>query len=344
MADGGEESLAEMIERSRRFRRRAHRVAALRRWAPRVVVFGLTFAVAGWSAVSGPLRTLMRPPAAAAPVPPPGTTVPPTTAASTGPTTSSTIAIASRSYHVGDCVRWDQGASPALERQTSVVPCSDTHLIEIIGGARIPAGDLAPFPDEAQWDAYRQQLCAPMAQPYLGYPLDPAGRYGIASLQPLERAWRSGERQLWCGLGARWPDGRPASSTQVFYAFTGSVKGADQTYLFGTGTCLALTADGRFGDSVPCTQPHGSEITGTTAVTAATFPATDQAWAAAVGAACQQVTSRYVGGTLPAGVTASWLTVEESSWAAGRRVVECTAVRFGSSGHLEAASGSVRAG
>lgn len=331
-----EPSVAELIRRSRIERRRAHRIAALKRWAPKSTVIAATLAVAAWSVLAGPLHTKVM----GASLATPQTAVPQTTMS--GPTTSSTIALADAVYRPGDCVRWNQDQPSSGERLTTVVPCSSPHLIEIVGEVTVPGGDSAPFPTEAQWTAFAPQFCGPLMQPYLGYALDPAGRFGTGEIHPLTDGWSMGRRKMWCGITGRGPDGS-VWFDQKFPTFAGSVKGQDQTYLRAPGTCLAWTLDGRVGGAIACVQPHAAEITGVVTLTTAELPETDEAWRAAAAAACEQSALQFAGGRLPSGVTGSWLTFEASSWAAGRRVVECTAMTLDATGHMTPESGSVRA-
>lgn len=335
-----EPSVAEMIRRSRIERRRAHRIAALKRWAPKSTVLAATLAVAAWSVVAGPLHTKVMGASVATPQSTPPTT--PLQTTSSAPTTSTTIGLVDAVYRHGDCVRWNQDQSSAGERLTTVVPCSSPHLIEIVGEVTVPAGNTAPFPSGPEWTTLGLQLCGPLMAPYLGYALDPAGRFGTGEIRPSPDGWSMGRRQMWCGITGRTPDGT-VWSDQRFPPFAGSAKGQDQTFLHAVGTCLAWTLDGRMGDTVACPQPHAVEITGVAPLTTADLPQTAQAWSAAVGAACEQTTLQFAGGRLPSGVTSGWLSFEAASWAAGRRVVECTAARFDATGRITPETGSVRA-
>jgi hypothetical protein len=330
-----EPSVEEIIRQSRRARRRAHRVAALRRWFPKAVVMAGVAVVTAWSVVAGPLHSTLTGAgshASAAALPPTPTS-----------STSTTIALTGTQYSRGDCVSWDQRVLPSLERATHVVPCSGLHLIEIIMAVTVPGGQAAPFPTEAEWQTFNDRLCGPLVLPYLGYPLDPAGQYLVEDIHPLPSGWSYSDRTMWCGIGAVWPSGIVHTADQ-FSPFAGTVKGHDQTYLYGTGTCLAQGSETRLGDTISCSEPHVVEITGTVAITNGVLPATDQAWENAVGSRCHDVTLRYAGGHLPVGVTSNLLPVEASSWAAGRRTVECVAERPDGNGQLTAMSGSVHPG
>jgi Septum formation len=331
-----EPSVEEMIRRSRIARRRAHRAVAFKRWLPKIIVVAAAGTVAVWGIVAGPLHTRRRHPTALnAAVPAVATT---TTAASS--TTSTTLALEERSYNPGDCVTWDQAAS-SQRRVTRVVPCTQAHLMEMTGHVTMSGGPTAPYPTPAQWDQVLHGQCGELIAPYLGYPLDPDGRFAAADIKPLPDAWAQQYREVWCGIEAAWPDGQPHPSGWT-NPFKGVVKGQDQTYLIPAGTCLGLDLDGTVGAAVPCAGTHAVEVTGAFTVNVASLPASDQAWVTAVGSGCQAATLWYAGGRLPPGMSAGSLQISPTSWAAGRRKVECTAVRYGTTGQLLPTSGSVR--
>jgi hypothetical protein len=327
---------ADFIRRSRIARRRAHRAAALKRWVPKIVLLCGAAGVAAWSYLAGPLHNVGKSPSVTA-----GSTVSTTPSAAPVSTSTTEDYLSRKAYRPGDCVTWNQNTSDYLHA-THVVPCTATHLIEIVHYAQIPTASPAPFPTQAEWSSLFDQLCGPLVTPYLGYALDPDGRFTISTISPSRASWAVSDRDLWCGIGARWPSNQTHRSDED-YPYSGVTRGQDQTYLFGVGTCLSLTLDGRFGDPVPCPEPHGAEITGSAPIIAATMPVNDQTWWTAIGPACSRETIAYAGGRLPAGMTTSFLQIGQASWAAGRRVVECTAVRFDANGHVIVTGGTVRA-
>jgi Septum formation len=260
----------------------------------------------------------------------------PTTVPGPGSTTSTTIALVGRSYSPGDCVTWDQNNPGLWSTETRVVPCSSTHLVEIVGRAALT--DMSSYPSEQQWAQIREERCAPEVAPYLGHGLDPFGKFGVGFLYPLPNAWAAGSREIWCGIAARPAAGTDLSLRQ-FQTFAGAVKGQDQTYLYGTGACLPMTP----GPSVPCTGPHGVEVSGTADLHGQVQrPRTSSEWAAAVGPACDTAGRSYVGGTYPVGVRWGWLNIEESSWSAGRRIVECTVGVYDANNNLVVSPGPIR--
>jgi hypothetical protein len=123
-----------------------------------------------------------------------------------------------------------------------------------------------------------------------------------------------------------------------FQPFNGPAKGVDQTYLYGTGVCMSSGGAG----SVPCSLTHAYEITGTVDLHGLVqLPATDAAWDAATGPGCTDVSRTYVGGTFPPGVRAGSLKIDPSSWASGRRIVECTVEAFDASGNSIPTTGTL---
>jgi hypothetical protein len=236
------------------------------------------------------------------------------------------------SYVGGDCVTWNEGFT------TAVVPCTALHLMEVIGRATEGGGAGVSFPSKAEWDNTVELQCAPLAAPYLGYLLDEAGRFAVTDLHPSAAGWNEGEREVLCGIEAKWPGTPFPYAPRQFLPFRGRVKGQDQAYLYGTGSCVDLPTG-----TVACSEPHLYEITGTYTISSApTFPIDDDGWDAAVGSGCEQPTLHYTGGRLPAGASIGWVPFFRSSWDMGRRVIECAVVRRDANGLVEA-TGSLRA-
>jgi len=328
-------STEDFIRRSRIARRRAHRLAALKRWLPRIGALAVAVAIAAWSFLAGPLRHAIVATHARKLAQGQSTTVSPT--ATPGSTTSSTIALALRSYNVGDCVVWDQ--SPSLgARPTKVVPCEGAHLLEVVGMVNLPPG---PYPTEAQWATFRSTYCTPLINRYLTYPIDTDGRFSVSALEQFPGPWAEGFRTMWCGIGSR-PLNFGVVPADELVSFSGSAKGKDQTYLADPGTCLSAEPDGTLGSAVACSQPHTAEVTGSAPLHGLTaFPQSRAEWNAGVGAGCDTVTRAWDGGAVPPGVVSTSLQFGRSSWDAGRRVVDCIADRPDANGHLLPISGSL---
>lgn len=217
---------------------------------------------------------------------------------------------------VGTCLTWTRPDAGDLH----AVDCGQPHLFEVTGtadvSARYPAG--APFPDVAAWQQATQGGCAPSVTGYLGT-LDPFGKYVVGALKPTGAQWSGGDRALRCGVQRSTPSGQLLPTT-------GSARGADQSAVFPTGTCLALVRNAA-GGPVPCGDQHAYEIVGTVDLTGLFpngYPATDQQQTA-LGKLCKPVVADYTGGANLSTyqLTATWDTIRQESWAAGSHKVNC---------------------
>jgi hypothetical protein len=200
-------------------------------------------------------------------------------------------------------------------------------------------------PVDAEWDAVRDGECVKRAEAFLGYRLDQRGRFQSAMIVPLPEGWRAGDRTVVCGIGAFRPTRNDGLPLQYRLPFVGAVEGVEQAWYWGTGTCLgsstgALTS----GESVPCEGPHLLEVVGTVDLSwiGDTYPGEDFINEAAKDP-CLAVAQQVYGGSLPPNVGYGSLDLVESSWAAGRRVIECTIGRSGPDG-WQVGEGRVRAG
>ena len=306
-----------------------------------VVVAGAL--VAGLVGV-GPLAGLHHSGAAG---PAPTTTAAKSTSTTVGGTTTTDRNLVRRSYSRGQCVTWDQSGSSTRDRVTHVVPCSQEHLIEVVGEARAPESSAygRTGPTAAQWLVIYEQVCHQPVEAYLGVPIDPAGRFAAGAITPSSISWSQGDRQMWCGVVLRPIDGGQLPDGQLA-AFTGEAVGASQARLFPTGTCLVKGPSGVGTSAVPCTKAHISEVTGTVTVpaTVTSFPTDPQAWQAAVGKACDAMAVAYHGGPLASPLRSGWLEIPRSSWDLGQRTANCAIGTIDASGQPLPLSGSARAG
>jgi hypothetical protein len=299
---------------AKRQRRRARWRPLPRRLIVPVLVLALVVAIgvvaAGYTG-RGPYGRLAGEPA--------GDARPITTSGPSG-TTSSTFVLTRDTYRPGDCVIWDQAAGVGSERLTRKVPCDRPHLIEVAG--HVLAEDPGHYPTDAEWDAQIDRLCQPLTEQHLGAKLDPNGRYAVTVLNPTDRGWAAGDRDVWCALQANWgnPGGPvPAKSSTPF---EGAVRDRSQHWVYEEGRCLE---EGNRLD-VPCDQPHWAEVTGSVTLPDDTVvPAPDDrdGWARLVNDACDQRARRYLGREPRAPAQAGWVPVEPASWAAGHRTVAC---------------------
>lgn len=231
--------------------------------------------------------------------------------------TSTTVqALAQRDYDPGQCVDWDQTVTRSnAERSTYVVPCESEHLLEYVSTERY-GGFFADYPTSSEMDTIIQEVCKGPARDYLGYDLDPAGRFYVGALVPLEDSWESGDRNFLCSLQA---NSLTQESADFLVSFTGKVKGARQDLLYPVGTCVAETED--VPTVVSCSEPWEVMITGNTELKGSTRPATDEDWDAAVFDQCAIAGQAHP--ELFDEELVGWYKIEQSSWDAGSRTVQC---------------------
>jgi hypothetical protein len=217
----------------------------------------------------------------------------------------------------GTCLTWTRSDAGDLAE----VDCARPHLFEVTGSADIssqyPAG--APFPDQQAWQKAAQGGCTASATGYLGK-IDPFGKYTVGALKPTSARWNSGDRTLRCGLQRSTPSGQ-------LMATTGSAKGADQSNVYPTGTCLALLNKAAGGPVPSCGDQHAYEIAGTVSLRGQfpdAYPPVGQQQSA-LGKLCQPVVADYTGNANLAGyqLSATWDTIQQRSWDAGSYQVNC---------------------
>jgi hypothetical protein len=218
----------------------------------------------------------------------------------------------------GTCLDWPAENPRAMRR----VDCAQPHVFEVTSNVEISADydPSAPPPDEKHWQEIANQKCTDGVAQYLGGKLDPLGRYSVSALKPTDDQWRAGDRKLRCGL-------HRVTTLGTRLLTTGSAAKQDQSNIFPPGTCFALTDDKSVGDPIDCGKPHAIEVVGN-ADLSQSFP-TDFPNADAQGnklaELCAAIVSEYSGGIDLAAkkLTLSWDTLQEQSWAAGSRKVDC---------------------
>ena len=113
-----------------------------------------------------------------------------------------------------------------------------------------------------------------------------------------------------------------------YVAFSGRAEGTSQALILSTGECGTSAYLG----PVPCSQPHDEEVTGTIDLTRRVAnppdPSDDSGWGALVGADCARLAHNYLGFGPKGDVNSGWVPIQAGSWAAGRRVLECTVAHF----------------
>ncbi|KPM51091.1 hypothetical protein CcI49_10220 [Frankia sp. CcI49] len=227
-------------------------------------------------------------------------------------------------WESGHCYRWSQASGDTSVKD---VPCAGPHLFEAVGRLDLSPAypDDAPYPSE--WNDIADRHCGPMVTTYLGYSLDPFGRYTASSIHPPRPEWGDGHREVVCGLAVK---GEVDPARPWFlYTFSGGVRGADQAQTFPAGTCFREVADQQ-DDVVPCEGPHHFESVGTAVLpdSADGAPPSVERIDELTDAACSPRFAPYLdhgdsrgnGGVV---VEVSWHRIHPESWRAGTRTATC---------------------
>jgi hypothetical protein len=218
----------------------------------------------------------------------------------------------------GTCLDWPADNPRAMRP----VDCGQPHVFEVTSQVDISPdhAESAPPPDEKRWQQIANEKCTEGVAVYLGGKLDPTGKYSVSALKPTDDQWRSGDRKLRCGV-------HRVTSLGTRLLTTGSAAKADQSNIFPPGTCFALTENKGVGDPVDCEKQHAIEVVGNAdlsqAFTAAFPPAEEQGKKLAE--LCAQLAAEYSNGLDLASkkLTLTWDTLQDPSWAAGSRMVDC---------------------
>jgi hypothetical protein len=224
----------------------------------------------------------------------------------------------------GHCYTWDQYAARTTVRD---VPCAGPHLFEAVSdtaasaAADFPPG--SPYPTREQWDSLTAQNCLQPAEDFLGYPLDPRGRFAADVIGPRADGWRAGERDLWCGITTFVPATTAAGGG--LGTFTGEVRGMDQSLVYPAGTCLAQTATAT--TVVSCATPHNLLSVGGARMpdTAGGEAPDGSQFAQQASGLCLAAARADLGASYQPTATAqlSWYPIEPDSWQAGTRGFTC---------------------
>jgi hypothetical protein len=262
-----------------------------------------------------------------------------------GGTTSTTLALARRTYQAGDCVIWNQDEGSASGRRTDVVSCDEAHLFEFTGSVLLDPSPYGPDgPTDAEWKVAIDRECPSLAADHLGYALDPGGRFEATAITPVPETWRDGAHDLQCGIGHVTARLQPPGAATVLEAFTGRVAGSDQTLLYGSGSCLGELDTSGAVVVVDCAEPHLIEVVGAIELlggVGAPYPG-DAAVDAAIEESCVQAAEDAFDGAFPYGeLGVGHFAMSESIWNSGGRVVECTVGRNGSGGEWQVVDGPI---
>lgn len=259
---------------------------------------------------------------------------------SQGSTTSTSrpqVALVLRPYGRGDCVTWKQ--LPGETQSVETVKCTKPHLMEVIAPVDL-VGYSGRVPDGSAWGLIAAQKCQPIADAYLGVPVDPRGRFDVYVIHPLAEGWAQGDRKIWCGLTVRI-----ASSVDLstLTPFSGRIRADQQTVLEPIGTCLMATPE-RNEIVVDCATPHDVEVTGSVDLSQRIDHApTDDELSRLTGTECDRLAGVYLGRALGGDLATASRGFDPRSWAAGRRAVECL-VGHDQAGSWVPVSGSIRTG
>lgn len=233
----------------------------------------------------------------------------------------------------GQCVTWDPG-NDGLNTNFRVVDCAEPHRFEVSLREDLSTYPTSEFgPSAAQPDLHRQEqltseLCTGPTQSYLNGRLDPEGRYSISPILPPSRFWSEGDRSMLCGVLTPDANGRAMETT-------GRAAEQDQSRAFATDTCVRV--DGNTTAEVPCTEPHAWQVTAQVNLTEnfgdGPWPTTDQQNEYLNGV-CTEAARTYLGNDdalYYSTLAPFWTTLQQQSWDAGSRTVNC-ALTFGSPG------------
>ncbi|MBL7486632.1 septum formation family protein [Frankia sp. AgB1.9] len=264
--------------------------------------------------------------AVAAPTRTPGALLPTQPAGSASPAATLTGTpdpeLDGRDYLRGDCYRWNQDADHTVVQDVS---CQVPHLFEAVADAPVSiAADYPPgarYPSDADWDAIGARYCTSPVETYLGYPLDPHGRFVIGRIVPTESGWRTDDRDVVCGLQGVVPsvDESPGRIDLI----TGAVRGVDQSFVYPTGECLdsVTAADVTVVD---CAATHDLLAIGDTRLpdTTTGAPPSD----AVIERQCLGVAHANLGPAFQetATVRVGWFQIAPESWRVGSHTTTCT--------------------
>ncbi|MBC3194411.1 septum formation family protein [Pseudonocardia sp. C8] len=214
----------------------------------------------------------------------------------------------------GTCLTWNR----ADGADTAPVDCSQPHLFEQAG--RVALADQPVFPPDAAWQDLVAERCTPVVTRYLNGKFDPNGKFRVGALKPTEQRWNEGDKGMRCGL-------QGASRSGAMLPITGKVAAQDQSAVHPPGTCLAL--DGRtVGDPTGCAGPHAVETVGVIDL-GTRFK---EEWPSVedqdgfLQPACTEAATRFAGNDRvirEKGLTVYWGNLEQESWNAGSRKVNC---------------------
>jgi hypothetical protein len=144
---------------------------------------------------------------------------------------------------------------------------------------------------------------------------------------------------MWCGITEKnW-----TASSSRSPAFSGVVRGQSQNHIFPVGSCLSLSSESYDLVSVPCSEPHANEVTGTAQISSQiAMPTSTAGWAAALQSQCGTFAQQYVGHPLAADENWGWIGFPPQDWTAGDRSSTCYVYQFDAQNNPVIRTGSLQ--
>jgi len=250
--------------------------------------------------------------------------------ATAGSTTSTTYLLQHIDYSSGDCVFWDQRSKDGI-RNVHVVPCTENHVMQILGATKVPNGN-GVYPGSAALVDRTAAACAAKQKAFLGAPLLRGGRFSPYDLSITVQGWAEGDRTYWCGI-AQLDQYSPASQTAkvVHTSFEG--QGKHQLVEVPVGTCSRgysqLKDHPRLALYVSCDELHVWEATGHVTFGADEHYPDGDHFHQVTTDGCQALFATKVRPGI-AGLIPSNMGISRLQWDAGDRTVTCIATRSGS--------------
>jgi len=250
--------------------------------------------------------------------------------ASPGSTTSTTYVLNPIDYSPGDCVFWDQRSAEGL-RNARVVPCTENHIVQILGSTEVRNGS-GVYPGRGALVDLTAATCAAKQKAFLGAPLLRGGRFSPYDLSVTVQGWDQGDRTYWCGI-AELDQYSPASQTARVVHTDARGQGKHQLVEVPVGTCSRgypqLQDHPLLALYVSCDRLHVWEATGHVAFGAdETYPDGDHFHQVTTDG-CQALFDAKVRAGI-AGLIPSNMGISRLQWDAGDRTVTCIATMSGS--------------
>lgn len=245
----------------------------------------------------------------------------------------------------GTCITWDT-APDGRASNFSRVDCATPHRFEVATREDLSAyptsefGPTAAMPDKDRQARLTAELCEGPTMSYLNGALDPEGRYSISPILPPVASWEKGDRTMLCGVMVPDAAGR-AQEVQ------GLAAEQDQSRAFPEGTCVRV--DGELTTEVPCQEDHAWQVVSVVTL-GQQFP---DGWPPVeqqndyLNGVCTKAAMDYIGGDdalYQSTLAPFWTTLQQQSWDAGSRTVNCALTKGDPGGGFATLNGDVTQG